>query len=293
VIPPGGEGEIKATLKTEGREGPIKKRITVTSNDPDNPNLALNLEGEILVDISLKPRTVSFGQLGKGEGGKAEFEIVVTAPEKTKVVDVAVDDARFTAKKLADLAPGHTKWELAFSGAKELGRVAAQIIVKYESPEAAEARLSVRASVIGDLQYSSSLYFNKTETGFQEQELAFTSRSGKDVGIKKGQDPDGKLKLQIVTAKGKKAVLKATVADPEAAPVKPSRHAFTVETSDPDEPVVTIRYTITQRKPGRLPHMRDQDMKKGMGPVRDPRGRLDMMGEERKPRDVEEKGVQE
>lgn len=268
MIPPGGEGEIKATLKTAGRQGKTTKRITVVSNDPENPNFNLTLDGEIMVDVTMNPRNLAFGQLGKGEGGSREFEIVVNEPDKVKVKEVSIEDDRFSVKKLSQEEDGKSKWELTFKGAKEIGRLALNVKIILEGSEIPEASLPIRANIVGDLQYTSSLYFNKGDEGYPERELVLTSRSGKNITIKGVNDPDGVLNLDIAQKTGKKAVIKATVKDPEMEVSKPARHKFTVLTSDPDEGEIEIRYTVSKRRAGRLPHMRTQDMKRGMGPMR-------------------------
>jgi hypothetical protein len=62
---------------------------------------------------------------------------------------------------------------------------------------------------------------------------------------------------------GKKVVVKTKVADPKGDYSKPSRHALKVFTGDPDESEVDIRYTISNRLPGRQPHMRKRGIRRG------------------------------
>jgi hypothetical protein len=260
VIPPGGEGEIKVVLKTKGRAGKTKKRITVISNDPEHPSLFLNFEGEILVDVMVKPRHISFGQLGKKEQATREVTFDVAEPDKVKITGVEIEDEHFTVRKKSGDEKTST-WEVEFVGAKEIGRFNTKIMVALEGSDVEKLEVPVRAGVVGDLRYSRSLYFSKREGEFPSREVVFTTRSGKPVELKKVEDPDGKLKLTIDTPKGKKAVIKAEVADPTAKYEKPARHSFKVHTSDPDEPIVEIRYTITDRSGRRRPPLGPGAMK--------------------------------
>jgi hypothetical protein len=240
-------------LKTAGKQGSIKKRITVTSNDPNEKNLILEIQGEITVDVMLEPRNLSFKQLSKGEEATAIFSLKVSEPDKNKVTEVAADDPRFELKMTTGDLTSESKWEIKFKGAAEIGSVQAKLVVKYTSAgEPKTLDVPLRATVIGDLQYVRSIHFGKSPTnGFTEREVRFTSRSGKDVKITKVEDPDGLLKIDLVTPQGNPAVFKANVASPDGDYTKPTQHTLKVHTNDKDEPIVEISYMITIRKSGR------------------------------------------
>jgi hypothetical protein len=260
VIPPGGEGEIKAVLRTKGRSGTTKKRITVMSNDPETPNLSLELSGEIVVDVAVKPRHLSFGQVGKGESGSREFELKVTDPDKVKIVDVSASDEMFVLERISGEPAGDSKYSLKLTDTKTIGRITGKVIIKLEGSENDTIEVPIRATVVGDLRYSRSVYFNKREGEFPERDIVFTRRSGKDVLIKGAEDPEGHLKLEVATAKGDKATVKATVADPGKDYTKPVRGMLKVQVQDKDEPVVEIRYTVTDRPRSKMRGLRSRPM---------------------------------
>lgn len=54
AIAPGENGEIKATLNTKGKQGKIKKSITVTSNDSKKPQFTLYVKAEVVRDTTKK-----------------------------------------------------------------------------------------------------------------------------------------------------------------------------------------------------------------------------------------------
>jgi hypothetical protein len=247
VIPPGGEGEIKAVLRTKGRSGVTKKRITVMSNDPETPNLSLELSGEIVVDVEVKPRHLSFGQVGKGESVSREFELKINEPGKIKILER-------TSGELA----GDSKYKLKLTDTKTIGRVTGKVIIKLEGSENNTIEVPIRATVVGDLRYSRSVYFNKREGEYPERDIVFTRRSGKDVIIKKAEDPEGHLKLKITEAKGEKATVKASVADPNKDYKKPVRGALKIQVQDADEPLVEIRYTVTDRPRSKMSGLRSR-----------------------------------
>ncbi|MBI2441126.1 MAG: DUF1573 domain-containing protein [Lentisphaerae bacterium] len=63
VIPPGDEITLPVRLILKGRSGPQHKRITIESNDPDQPRLILSLIGEAVAEVQLKPDRLYWGNL--------------------------------------------------------------------------------------------------------------------------------------------------------------------------------------------------------------------------------------
>jgi len=246
-------------LKTAGKQGEIKKRITVTSNDPNEKNLVLELQGVIVVDVLVEPRNVGFKQLGKGAEATEKLSVKVSEPDKIKVAEMVVDDPRFELKMTEGELAAESKWDVRFKGSNEIGSFQAKITVKYTSAgEPKTLEVPIRASVVGDLQYVKSVHFGKSPTtGFSEREVRLSSRSGKNVKIIKVEDPDGLLKIDVVTPVGNPAVFKASVMAKDGDYSKPTQHVLKVHTSDKDEPVVEISYMITIRNTGRNMFQKD------------------------------------
>ena len=246
-------------LKTAGKQGEIKKRITVTSNDPNNKNLVLEIQGVIVVDVLIEPRNVGFKQLSKGAEATEQLSVKVPEPDKIKVTEIVVDDPRFELKMTSGELAAESKWDVRFKGSDEIGSFQAKLIVKYTSAgEPKTIEVPVRVGVVGDLQYVKSVHFGKSPTtGFSEREVRLSSRSGKNVKITKVEDPDGLLKIDVVTPDGNPAVFKASVIAQDGDYSKPTQHVLKVRTNDKDEPIVEISYMITIRKSGRTPFQKD------------------------------------
>ena len=240
-------------LKTQGKQGVLKKRITVTSNDPKTRNLTLEIKAEIMVDVMVEPRNVGFKQLGKGVAATELVTVKVPEPEKIKVTGLEVDDPRLEVKMASGDLATDSKWEVKFKGSDTLGSFQAKLTIKYTAADEAKTlEVPIRISVVGDLQYVRSVHFGKSpNAGFSEREVRLSSRSGQTVKIKKVEDADGLLKIDVVTPEGNPAVFKATVQDADADYTKPTQHVLKVHTSDKDEPIVEISYMISLRSPGR------------------------------------------
>ena len=66
-IPPGGTGEIKATFRTKGFQGDVKKSLTVESNDPENELVRLTMGGKVLSEVSVWPRYLNWESIEQGD----------------------------------------------------------------------------------------------------------------------------------------------------------------------------------------------------------------------------------
>jgi len=67
TIPPAETGEIRVTYNPGSNTGNVKKSITVLTDDPEHSSYRLTIFGEIIEDVSVKPRNVDFGAIYIGE----------------------------------------------------------------------------------------------------------------------------------------------------------------------------------------------------------------------------------
>ncbi len=251
AIPPGGEGQVKAAVRTAGRQGKLTKSITVFSNDPKTPQLRLTLQAEIVVDVTMTPRAVSFGQLSKNKKVTREFSLIVNEPDKVKITGVTIKDKRFLLKLKSGDPAKDPKYELTYTGGKKLGRISAPVRITLSGAKADHVDLNVSGQVVGDLRYSKSVYLPKAGGKFRSRTVTFTSRSGKTIRLLGVKDQGGHLTTEIIEAKGEKVSFKIDVTDPNKAYGSAVREKLIVKTNDPDEPVIEIVYTIADRKAAR------------------------------------------
>ncbi len=198
--------------------------------------------------MEVDPRVVTFGQLGKGDKGSRDFTTKVNEPDKIKITSVTVEDKRFEIeKKGGDIAAG-AQYELKFLGSDTIERLSSHIKIKLEGSESESLEIPIRANVVGNLRYSKNIYFLKRDGAFKSREIVLTTRSGRPIKIKKTEDPDKQLKLEIVDKEGQKVMVRAEVANPDVEYKKSSRHKMFIYTTDKDEPKVEIGYTISERR---------------------------------------------
>jgi hypothetical protein len=240
-------------LKTAGKQGPIKKRITVTSNDPSKKDLVLELEGEITVDVIVEPRDISFKQVSKGQTDTREVSIKTAEPGSIKIDGVKIEGAQFELKQVSGDLATESKWSVKFLGAQELGPTRTSLIVSYTASGPQTLTVPVRATVVGDLMYQRTVRFVKSQTGeIAPRTIQFKSRTGKPLKISKIEDPDGLLKYEITKAQSDGPEIVLTVPDPSKELDARTPHVLKVHTGSIDEPVAEITYTFgVAREPGK------------------------------------------
>ena len=82
-IAAGKTGELKVTFNSQDFSGPVHKFITVYSNDPDKPEVRLELKASILADLVCTPMQLNFGEIGRKSEQK-ELQVKLFSPSGRK-----------------------------------------------------------------------------------------------------------------------------------------------------------------------------------------------------------------
>ena len=97
-IPPGEAGLIKATFETGRYKGKQKKTIRVYSNDPDEPEVQLEITGVIKTEVGLEPEFLYFGKVGKGETVTRTLKLIQIGTKELGLNRVEVSREYFTTR---------------------------------------------------------------------------------------------------------------------------------------------------------------------------------------------------
>jgi len=190
-IPPGGEGKIDVTFKTERRKGVNKKKITVTSNDPENPRLLLEISADLEQLLDASPRRQWFGRIKQDEVITKTFtfegkEVDNIKIEKLALKDEANQDA-YTWKILDEKTPeGRSlKVDVTVDASKiPPGRFNDVLIARTSLDEAGEVELYLSGEVLGPITINPRrLYFGQYELN-QEMVKTVTLTSSNDIPFK-------------------------------------------------------------------------------------------------------------
>lgn len=97
-LKPGESTNIAVSFNSKGRKGPQTKTVTVTTNDPDKPNVSLTIKGNIVVSevkdnklgakIYFQETQHDFGKVKEGQILEYEFKFENKGTESLSIKDV-------------------------------------------------------------------------------------------------------------------------------------------------------------------------------------------------------------
>lgn len=183
-IPPGGTGAIKAEYDTEGRPGRAVKTITVTTNDPQNPTVTLQITAEVIRDIDIQPPNAYFYNLKKGESRAVTLKVLGKENLKFTVKSVASRDGKIQLnwEKLTEGNRIGAQLTASVKG-ENYGPIDDEIIVQTTYAKKPEIRIPVRGEVIGrvqvfprEIQFGTSLDQPVTLQVFADPSIGFHIR---------------------------------------------------------------------------------------------------------------------
>jgi hypothetical protein len=90
TIAPGQTGKVHAVVDTTTFSGPIAKGVTVTTNDPENPQIELTVRAKVEPYINVKPGYARYMTV-QGEGKQGNIVQTLWAPDGTPFDIVKVD----------------------------------------------------------------------------------------------------------------------------------------------------------------------------------------------------------
>ena len=145
MVPPGGECEIKVTLRPKAGQTNIEKHIVVVSNDPVQPKLTLTMKGKLLVDVEAVPPSVQMMNLAPGEPGIATVSVERSLDSAATVTAVRVEDTKRFSIRAIETKPGAlATYEVRFAGG-EVGTASTNVIVETTGEHTPKLTIPVRA----------------------------------------------------------------------------------------------------------------------------------------------------
>jgi uncharacterized protein DUF1573 len=89
-LAPGETADVKAVFDSTGRSGQQDKTITVTSNDPKNPQVVLKLHGLVREEIWTDPPQIQLGQLRRGQKiPDAKLKVLTLKSQPVKIEEIS------------------------------------------------------------------------------------------------------------------------------------------------------------------------------------------------------------
>lgn len=164
VVPAGEETLVTVTWKAKPPGGPFRQQVTVLTDDPRRPEIALVVEGTVVPTWRAVPESIALANLSASGGQQASVTIYTYGPESPVVKSVTIDHpqaAEFFSLATSPLsaeeiaaetgATGGFRIDVAIRPGLPLGRLRQTISAAFSMPEAITAEVPLEGNVGGDL----------------------------------------------------------------------------------------------------------------------------------------------
>lgn len=232
-LEPGDTAKISAEFKSLTFNGRVVKTITVVSNDPNKKNFVLQVKGDVIMPISVRPAQLSFGEITKNASTeKKEFTILTTGEVELDPKQVTASNPLLVIEPVGEkeaLANGTTaqKFHVWKKAGGRVGLMHEKITINSSLP-GPKIQLGLTCNVLGEIKLSPrTLNLGRIKS---------SEGATKELDLKKL----GEANLEVVDVICKPAVFKATVVPVE----KGSHYKIRVELEKGAQPKY-YRGTVT------------------------------------------------
>jgi hypothetical protein len=256
-VPPGGAGEIKATFKSKGYNGAVKKTVTVETNDPKNRMVRLSLAGKVLAEVAVTPRYVNFGSVKKDDPRKKmKLEIEFQKDRKIKIKEVSSESEAVIVTPVKEDAQG-AEYSVSLADKVPSGRVTGQILVRTNSSKNPQIKVPVHAFVQGSVKVSPQLLsFGVVPPGTKAtRQITLTKSGNKPFSVKEVRKGSDRLTYEVFTEKEGESYRIQVEFDPGDQKKGRIAERLTIVTDNGEEETIevplygTIREKPVSRKP--------------------------------------------
>lgn len=146
-------GEVQVKFNPGRYVGMVSKSVTVNSNDPESSSVKLTIAGEVIEEVSVNPRLLSFGIIRKGDSSTRSVE-VKTIPElkiRVKKVESPNPYISFTDNKTDK--DGTNRFQVTFSNYEYIGKFTGVIFIYTSSNRQERLDIPFSGEVIGDITF--------------------------------------------------------------------------------------------------------------------------------------------
>lgn len=268
VIPPGGQGKLKAKVHTKPTQsGRLVKSITVRTDAPGAESLALSLSLEVYTPIDIKPRPQVYLNAMVGETTSSRvllartdrkpLEVTVSPPE---VEGLTVTTTKVTAseegKEGFKAEPGDVWVEVSVANPAKPGGSTSKIVIKTNHPDMEEVVLpiTVRTRALIEARPGEiRMFVDEAAESRGNQTMLFRlgHNKGEDFALKSFTSSAPELLTVVADTEGKSRTHQLRVTLEESADLSfvalPFNATITVATDNPRVPEITVPVTLVPR----------------------------------------------
>ncbi len=254
VIPPGGQGKIPISLKTNKLRAKFKKFVTVNSNDPVTPTLRMQLAGTIKHHVDVAPANLRFSHVMEDEEHDATATITNNTGKPMELTFQSEQTIGPFSVELVEKEPGKVyefKVHAKPPYQPKLNR--ATFSLKTNLKEQPKVDIPITAYLTPRLELRPhQVVVNTAPAAEMKRLIRFTNNSAKPVKVLSIESDDPKI-AAAYTERTPGKNYEITITIPPGHMPSPTGTLVTVKTDDPQTPTLKIPVKGRQPRPDRYP----------------------------------------
>lgn len=183
MIPPGKTGEIMAVFSSGSSTGNVTKSITVISNDPDHPSYNLTISGEIIEDVSIRPKNIDFGSVHVGEKTDKTVTIRSQTVPDFKIIKI-IPSKPFISASIAEEKNGEYVIKVTLENNPDVGRFSGGIHLETNSQMQEKVNIPFFGEIVGDITtYPNKIYYGFVTKGKELSQKLYVKVNKSNINI--------------------------------------------------------------------------------------------------------------
>ncbi|MEK7793868.1 MAG: DUF1573 domain-containing protein [Candidatus Hydrogenedentota bacterium] len=157
VIPPGESADVELRVRPEkGRNlGPNTYHATLSTNDPDRPQIELSFSVDFGASIEVSPSVLDFGTVTRGDAPAKTLAITLFDGSISGALTLDSSAGYISVMEIANEARGTVRestWKVELrTEHADAGESHEEIVIRSDSPDRPAVRVPVRAEIRGPL----------------------------------------------------------------------------------------------------------------------------------------------
>ncbi|UCH36437.1 MAG: DUF1573 domain-containing protein [Armatimonadota bacterium] len=149
-VPPGGEGRVKATFRTTNYKGTQRKSIYVETNDPEQSQVTLRLNGEVKAQIEATPSLIYESKLAVGESVTRTVTVSGVGGYVFQIEKVSAAGAGIRVSEPRSVPGGKYEIDVTVKPVSATSSVTGMVTIETDSERQPKVHVSVRANIATD-----------------------------------------------------------------------------------------------------------------------------------------------
>jgi len=252
--------KIRVTFNSRNMEGGVTKKVTVKTNDPENPSMEIVLKANVHRALKWEPRYLSFNQVGLSD--KAE-QVVTLQGDKNLDLEVLAayiqgglrgdKESKLFTVDVSERRPGDERdaYDLTIRMAdrRKPQRISESLVIVTNVADKDTVKIPIRGEISGRIAFSPSYaVLALVNPGEETTRDVMLSTSEGTFQVLKAEVPDSPVKVEVVPEEqpGRVTIHLTYVGEESGAN---GVRQLRVETDDPDQPVIEIPVRYQTRVP--------------------------------------------